>query len=45
MRYGIYSILGDDRSLAAAVVYAFTTGEVWSIDTHWLMPRVEPRAA
>lgn len=41
--YGIYSILGDDRTLAAALVYVFTTGEVWAIDTYWLMPRIDPK--
>jgi hypothetical protein len=35
--YGIYSLL-DDPNTAVAVVFAFTTGEIWSIDTSWLRP-------
>jgi hypothetical protein len=34
--YAIYAVLGDERQKARAVVYAFTTGELWSIDTYWL---------
>jgi hypothetical protein len=33
--YGIYAVL-DEQLSARAVVYAFTTGELWSIDTYWL---------
>jgi hypothetical protein len=36
---GIYAFIGDDRARAAALVYVFTTGEVWSNDTYWLLPR------
>jgi hypothetical protein len=34
--YGLYAALGDQREKARAVVYAFATGELWSIDTYWL---------
>jgi hypothetical protein len=34
--YGVYSVLGDQRDQIRAIVSAFTTGEVWSIDTYWL---------
>lgn len=36
--YGIYAFL-DDPNSAIALVFAFTTGEVWSIDAYWLRPR------
>jgi hypothetical protein len=34
--YGVYSVPGDQRDQIRAIVSAFTTGEVWSIDTYWL---------
>jgi hypothetical protein len=34
--YGVYATSDDDRKTARSIVFAFTTGEVWSIDTHSL---------
>jgi hypothetical protein len=36
--YGVYAPRANDGA-ALAVVFAFTTGEIWSIDTGWLAPR------
>jgi hypothetical protein len=33
---GLYAALDQNREIAGAIVYAFTTGELWSIDTYWL---------
>jgi len=43
--FGIYSFL-DDQCIAEAVVFAFVTGEIWSIDAWWLdaMKREAPPA-
>jgi hypothetical protein len=38
--YGIYAT-ADDPSSALALVFAFTTGEIWSIDTYWLNVRAD----
>jgi hypothetical protein len=34
--FGIYSILAGRRDEIRAIVFAFTSGEVWSVDTYWL---------
>jgi hypothetical protein len=34
--HGIYASIGNQKEGARAVVYAFTTGELWSVDTYWL---------
>ena len=34
--FGIYSSSGENRDQTRAIVFAFTTGEVWSIDTYSL---------
>jgi hypothetical protein len=36
--YGVYAVTNGDPSSALAVVFVFTSGEVWSIDTYWLRP-------
>jgi hypothetical protein len=40
--YGCFAPL-EDRTCAMAVVFAFTTGEVWSIDAYWLRPLSDGR--
>lgn len=37
--YGVYVHHPDNRGSALAIVFAFTTGEIWSIDTGRLAPR------
>ena len=34
--YGSYSLIGNDREKARAVVFAFTSGEIWTIDAYSL---------
>jgi hypothetical protein len=34
--FGIYGVLGGDRGQTRAIVFAFTSGEVWSVDTYLL---------
>jgi hypothetical protein len=41
---GLYSVNTDEPSRALSVVFAFTKGEVWSIDTVWLKARDDGRA-
>ena len=36
--YGIYALL-QDQDVARAIVFGFSSGEVWSIDTYWLEPK------
>jgi hypothetical protein len=52
--YGTYNVLQDDLATIRAIAFAFTTGELWSVDTYWLdayrddqgratIPREDPR--
>ena len=34
--FGVYHSLADAREQVRAIVFAFTTAEVWSVDTYWL---------
>jgi hypothetical protein len=34
--FGIYGVLGGERGQTRAIVFAFTSGEVWSVDTYML---------
>jgi hypothetical protein len=34
--YGVYATFADAREKARALVYTFTTGELWTVDTYWL---------
>jgi hypothetical protein len=34
--YGVYAFLAEQREKIRAIVFAFTTGEIWSADTYWL---------
>jgi hypothetical protein len=50
--FGTYGVIGKERKIASAVVCAFTSGEIWTVDTYWLqanareeryyIPPVEP---
>jgi hypothetical protein len=34
--YGVYATFADAQEKARALVYTFTTGELWTVDTYWL---------
>jgi hypothetical protein len=34
--FGTYTIFAEARAQIRAIVFAFTSGEVWTIDTYWL---------
>jgi hypothetical protein len=38
---GLYGTVGDDRETARAIVFAFTTGELWSAETYWLEANIQ----
>jgi hypothetical protein len=40
--YGVYTVFSDAPELARALVFGFTTGEIWSVDTYWLLKREGP---
>ena len=34
--YGIYGVLGDQAETARSIIFGFTSGEMWAVDTYWL---------